>query len=170
MVGNDYGNEVFSGRLDAFDGGVLLNAGKGSFTFESAFNTHFKVPGDGKSLARLRTNNEQELVVATQNQDSVRAFVFSNERQLRYFDPDVTDEWALIEFRDGSKQRVEFYFGSGYLSQSSRSMAVPERAAKITVYNQLGKSRLVDMNQLASQKKVRASGYKVVSQEGKAGQ
>ncbi|MGC3944091.1 MAG: VCBS repeat-containing protein [Chryseolinea sp.] len=170
LIGNDYGNEVFSGRMDAFDGGVLLNDGKGSFRFRNAVETEFKVTGDAKSLARLRTADERELVIATQNQDSVRAFVFSDDRQLRYFDPNVTDEWAVIEFHNGAKQRVEFYFGSGYLSQSSRSISVSKQAAKMTVYDYVGKSRLIDMNQLATQKKVSASRYKVVSQEGKEGQ
>lgn len=170
LVGNDYGNEVFSGRLDAFDGGVLLNDGKGGFNFKNAFDTHFEVTGDAKSLVRLRTSDENELIIATQNQDSIRAFVLSKERQLRYFDPDVTDEWALIESGDGSKARVEFYFGSGYLSQSSRSISVPVNATKITVYDYKGNSRLIDLNQLASQRKGRASGYRVVAQEDKARQ
>ncbi len=31
MVGNDYGNEVFVGRYDAFKGALLLGNGKGNF-------------------------------------------------------------------------------------------------------------------------------------------
>ena len=32
MIGNDYGNEVFSGKYDAGTGTVLLGDGKGNFT------------------------------------------------------------------------------------------------------------------------------------------
>src|SRR5690606_21014758 len=35
MTGNDYGNEVFSGRFDACMGHVLLGDGSGNFTYRS---------------------------------------------------------------------------------------------------------------------------------------
>lgn len=156
LVGNDYGNEVFAGRHDAFDGGVLLGDGKGGFTFVSAYASRFKVPGDAKSLIRVRTVDERELIIASQNQDSLKAFMHRDRRNSLYFDPEVTDEWALIEYSNGSKQRVEFYFGSGYLSQSSRSVIVPRNASQMTVYNQKGKSRLISLKQMATDRKVSA--------------
>jgi hypothetical protein len=44
QVGNDYGNEVFIGRLDASVGWVFLGDGKGGFTFASVIMTLTGVP------------------------------------------------------------------------------------------------------------------------------
>ena len=61
MVGNDYGNEVFAGRYDAFTGLILLGDGKGSFQVMPSAKSGFYVPGDAKSLVRLYGANGDEL-------------------------------------------------------------------------------------------------------------
>lgn len=66
-VGNNYGNEVFIGRYDASNGGVLLGNGKGAFTFYR--DSGFLVPGDAKSLIRI--NNQ---LIAGQNRGSIKVF------------------------------------------------------------------------------------------------
>ncbi len=66
-LGNNFGNEVFVGRYDASNGGVLLGNGKGNFTFYK--DSGFEVPGDAKSLIRI--NNE---LIAGQNRGPIKRF------------------------------------------------------------------------------------------------
>lgn len=66
-VGNNYGNEVFIGRYDASNGGVLLGNGKGKFSFYR--DSGFEVTGDAKSLIRI--NN---VLIAGQNRGPIKLF------------------------------------------------------------------------------------------------
>src|SRR5690606_6822637 len=73
VIGNDYGNEVFSGRFDAGEGLVLLGDGKGAFSELPSRKSGFAVRGDAKALAKLK-GVDGGLVIATQNLDSLRIF------------------------------------------------------------------------------------------------
>ena len=139
-IGNDYGNEVFAGRFDAFTGLILLGDGKGSFKPMSSAQTGFYVPGDAKSLIRINNSVGTPLLVAGQNRDSIRVFALnSGDSEMIKLQPG--DSYAEILSADGKKQRVEFYYGSGYLSQSARSFAVPRGATDIKIYDFAGKVR-----------------------------
>ncbi len=76
MIGNDYGNEVFIGRYDAFNGGVLLGDSKGGFEFKNAEESGFKVTGDGKDMIQVENAaGGNPYIVVTQNRG--KALVFS---------------------------------------------------------------------------------------------
>jgi hypothetical protein len=138
LTGNDYGNEVFAGRYDAMTGTVLAGDGKGKFNVLGSASTGFYVPADAKALIKLHTNSNT-LFVASQNRDSLK--VFSSKIAQQTFLPKPGDQWAEFLFSDGRKQRVEFYYGAGYLSQSTRSVTIPKGAAEIVVYDSKGNSR-----------------------------
>ena len=139
LVGNDYGNEVFSGRYDAFTGLVLLGNAKGNFDPATSAETGFYVPGDAKALVRI-TSDDGYIFVASQNRDSLKVFETQNSR-ARKFLPEPLDVSAEMVFEDGRKQKVEFYYGSGYLSQSTRSITIPAGVSEIIVYNSRGETR-----------------------------
>jgi hypothetical protein len=145
-VGNDYGNEVFAGRYDAFTGLILLGDGKGNFTPKTSAETGFYVPGDAKSLVKLRGVGE-DLFIASQNKDSLRIFFKTEISKFTKFVPEALDVKAEFIFEDGKKQVVEFYYGSGYLSQSTRVVLVPSGVKEIIVYNAKGQSRKDKVNQ-----------------------
>ncbi|HEX8038221.1 MAG TPA: FG-GAP-like repeat-containing protein, partial [Chryseosolibacter sp.] len=151
MTGNDYGNEVFSGRYDACNGITLMGDGSGNFLPASNQASGFLVPGDGKALARINTVTG-ELVIATQNADSLRMFRRNRPARggLKDFIPLPTDSRADLLFADGKKQKIEFYFGSGYLSQSTRTLKIPSGLKRMTVYDFSGNSRVIDFDALAS--------------------
>ncbi|MEX1240218.1 MAG: VCBS repeat-containing protein [Cyclobacteriaceae bacterium] len=152
MTGNDYGNEVFSGRYDACTGIMLLGDGKGNFEHLKSPATGFFVEGDGKALAKIKTASA-ELILATQNGDSLRVFRSAMEFPARKdFMPLVTDSHAVLQFNDGKKQKVEFYHGSGYLSQSTRNFEIPSDVMEMVVHDYSGKSRVIDFQALASQR------------------
>ena len=142
MVGNDYGMEPYSGRHDAFNGLCLKGDGKGNFSELTLQESGFFVRGDAKGLARIHTANEP-IWIATQNQDSLEVVARSATRPAaaawKEVKPD--DFCADITYADGKKERVEFYYGSTYLSQSSRRLYVGRKTAKITVTNYKGQKR-----------------------------
>jgi enediyne biosynthesis protein E4 len=143
MVGNDYGNEVFAGRYDAFTGLILIGDGKGSFQVMPSAKSGFYVPGDAKSLARLYGANGNELFIATQNKDSVEVFVKKSFNNFQLLEVEPMASHADIFYQDGRKQKIEFYYGSGYLSQSSRKILLPRSFKEIVIYDYAGKSRKI---------------------------
>ena len=143
MVGNDYGNEVFAGRYDAFTGLILLGDGKGSFQVMQSAASGFYVPGDAKSLVNLYRANGDELFIASQNKDSVEVFVKESSNNFRVLEVKPLESSAEIFYQDGRKQKIEFYYGSGYLSQSSRKMLLPRSFKEIVIYDYAGKSRKI---------------------------
>jgi hypothetical protein len=144
-IGNDYGNEVFIGRHDAGTGLVLAGDGSGQFKPLLSSSTGFYVPGDSKALVTLYTSSK-ELIVASQNRDSLLTFFLSKAATRKQFIPESTDAYAMITHADGRQQRVEFYYGNGYLSQSGRKIIIPQTATEIKVYSSTGKVRTVKNN------------------------
>ena len=142
LVGNDYGNEVFSGRYDAFNGLVLLGNGKGKFEALSASESGFHVPGDAKSLACL-FSPAGDVFIASQNQDSLKMFGFRKLRKDQLLVPGALDTKAEFSWPDGRVRKVELYYGSGYLSQSSRCIRIPEGVTTVTLYDSKGNARKV---------------------------
>ena len=150
MIGNDHGNEVFSGKYDAGTGTVLLGDGKGNFTALSSVKSGFKVDGDAKALAKLKNAADEELFIATQNLDSVRVFKIREKPKVaRSFQALPMDSHAELHHENGSKEKVEFYYGSGYLSQSTRSMVVPSTVTTMKIYDYSGNERILEYSQLA---------------------
>jgi hypothetical protein len=153
MVGNDYGNEVFAGRYDAGTGLVLLGDGKGGFQTLLSWKSGFKVDGDAKALAKLKHASGDELLIATQNLDSLCVFKVRNEKTKpgRIFQPLAFDSHAELHYQNGTREKVEFYYGAGYLSQSTRNLMISPNVLKILVYDYKGNQRTVENNQLALQ-------------------
>jgi hypothetical protein len=144
MVGNDYGNEVNTGRYDAFTGTILLNDGKGKFKEISLLEGGFKVSGDAKSLATVATTKGMT-IVATQNRDSLKTFAIVKS-SAKTFHPQWDDQWAEVTYGDGRKSKVEFYYGSGYLSQSTRVLSFSDKVTSVLVFNRKGESRKINVN------------------------
>ena len=146
MVGNDYGNEVFVGRYDAFKGALLLGNGKGNFDVASTAMSGFLVDGDAKGLAKLYRATGEEIFAATQNNDSLKVFLKNKtDGDNSILTPEPFDSWAELIYGDGRKSKIEFYYGSGYLSQSSRKVRIPLGVKEIVIYDYRGKSRTVRM-------------------------
>ena len=140
MVGNDYGNEVFTGRYDAFTGLVLAGDGKGAFEVMSSLRSGFNVGGDAKSLAIL-SMKDKELFLASQNIDSLKVYSIGVTEKI--FQPQAMDSWAEFIYTTGEKQRVEFHYGSGYLSQSTRRIRIPKNVKEVIAHDYKGQSRSV---------------------------
>ncbi len=145
MVGNDFGMEPYSGRHDAFNGLYLKGDGKGNFAVVTTPQSGFFVKGDAKGLARIHTAKNEDLFIATQNQDSLLAFAKTatgtKNSRLIMLKPD--DLYAEIIYANNKKSRIEFYYGSTFLSQSARSFYAGKDALKITITNFKGVKRVI---------------------------
>lgn len=138
MVGNDYGMEVQQGRADAFVGLYLHNEQGSGFRAMSLSESNFFVARDAKALVSLAMGDHSSLILASQNNDRMQVLSFGdrNSRSLVRIRHDET--YALIQMHDGKIRRQEFQWGSGYLSQSSRSISVNEYIAEIIFYRRGG--------------------------------
>ncbi|WP_282162913.1 VCBS repeat-containing protein [Ulvibacterium marinum] len=139
LVGNDYGMEVQQGPADALVGLTLRNTGKGNFMPIALEKSHFLVPGDGKSLVTLNIDNEKMLVVASQNNDSLRVFEPKQRLFKSLLQLEPNEVRSQIKFKDGSHSVQEFYWGNTFQSQSSRTLTINANAAEIRIFDALGK-------------------------------
>ncbi len=144
LVGNDYGNDVFWGRYDAFNGLWLKGDGHNHFSPVNYPLSGFFVPGDAKALVTLPVPGNRDLILASQNMDSLRVFSLRNNRaKIKLKDDDAC---CVIKFKNGTKRREEFYYGHTFLSQSARVLYIPENAEKITVFSFTGEKRNIPVN------------------------
>ena len=142
LTGNDFGNEVFIGRYDAFVGEVLLGRGDGTFEVVDGSSSGFQVTGDAKALVKLSGLNTMRYI-ASRNKGTLLAFTAGGGNPR--FMPETMDSWAEVTLPGSKKMRIEFQHGSGYLSQSTRSVAIPANAESIAVYDSKGNQRLVKL-------------------------
>jgi hypothetical protein len=143
LTGNDFGMEPFSGRHDAFMGLVLRGDGKGNFVPMKISESGFFVKGDAKAFATIKSAGGEELFMATQNLDSLIVYKKKEPRQGKWITLEKNDQTAEILYKNGSVRKLEFYYGSTYLSQSSRRFAVSGDISKVVITDFSGKKRQV---------------------------
>lgn len=145
LVGNEFGNEVVSGVFDALNGLVLLNSGNFDFIPADQKSTGFYVKGDAKALVKLKYG-EDILVLATQNKAPAKLFELNQSNAQGFFTPELNDSYAMITTKDGKVQKEEFYYGSGYLSQSTRILPISDHIEKMIVFDTKGQQRAIDLS------------------------
>ncbi|QMU30715.1 VCBS repeat-containing protein [Adhaeribacter radiodurans] len=144
LVGNDYSTEVFTGNYDALIGLYLQGNGTGKFTPLPASESGFFVNGDAKGMAQLYTGKGEKLTLVTQNQDSLKVWQTSaslHQREEKIINLQPMDAIAEITYTNGRKQRVEFYYGHTYLSQSARKLVWQPGMATVEIKDFSGRSR-----------------------------
>lgn len=129
MVGNAFDTDLINGRYDALNGLVLLGDGKGHFASTKYQQSGFIVPGDAKALVSV-ASKDQDLIIATVNQDSLRIFQRPQASNQLRIQPKANDASAIIYYEDGSTRRHEFYYGMSFLSQTSRILYLPKDKIK----------------------------------------
>jgi hypothetical protein len=132
LVGNFFGNNPFWGRIDAMNGLLLLGNGTGQFEAFDYPQTGFLVEGDAKAFVELPHFSGEHLMLISQNQDSVCTFI--RKKKMKAISIDPLDTWAEIIFQEGIKRKQEFYYGDTYLSQSSRTLQLPDNIESYTIY------------------------------------
>lgn len=136
-AGNSYATEVQTGRYDAQGSFLLIGDGKGKFT---ADRKEINVIGDNKAVAEMAGANGSSMVLISSNSDSLHAYRLNQPHQ-KIVSVNSDDTYAIITFRNGMKCRKEFYYGSSYLSQSSRRLTISPNIHSVAIYNSAGKKR-----------------------------
>ncbi|WP_461051948.1 VCBS repeat-containing protein [Spirosoma arcticum] len=117
LTGNSYASETYSGWHDAGRGCVLLGDGRGHFRAVAPEMTGLHADGDAKALAALSTGNEIVYLLSNNNGP---VQLLKPQKSIKPQPAKPGEVFRLVKHKDGRTQRVEFYYGSGYLSQSSR--------------------------------------------------
>jgi hypothetical protein len=141
LCGNDYGTEISVGRYDAMNGLLMKGDGNGNFNIMSIAESGIYIPGNAKAMVKLLGPNQTYTIVTSQNRDRLKiARLKGNTEFIR---PLSNEKNAVIEYMNGKKQKVEFPFGSAYLSQSSRLMLASAGIKKVSFQSLDGKTRIV---------------------------
>jgi enediyne biosynthesis protein E4 len=133
LTGNFYGNETVTGRYDASKG-LQVEIENGEFKSLSLKESGFVVDGQGRAIAVLRDKEGNPIILASQHGDSLK--VFKNIRPQSYKSVvklGPLDYLEEITFKDGTKSVKEFYYGDGYLSQSSRIFPILDSYQKVVI-------------------------------------
>jgi hypothetical protein len=137
LVGNYHSSNVKDGQHDAFKGLFLEGDGKANFTPVLARESGFFVDGDAKGMAEITTPDGSSLLLVAQNSGAMK--VFKPGTPSRKIIRIKRDECcAEVHYHTGEKAYREFYYGSGYLSHSSRAWHLPEDVEKITIKTYTG--------------------------------
>jgi hypothetical protein len=139
--GNDFGTEVTIGRYDALNGLVLKGNGKGGFAPLSVAKSGMYLPGDGKALVKLRGVANNYLLASTEHLGPLRIFQLNfKSSMLKITDEDQS---AVITYKNGSSTKQEFYYGSSFISQSSRSILINDKVAQVSIKSYSGTTRVI---------------------------
>jgi hypothetical protein len=142
--GNDYGTEPIIGRYDALNGLLLKGDGKGNFTPQSILQSGIYIPGNGKALVSLRSSKGKYLLAASQNRGLLKIFELKGNQKLIPLKP--FDESAIITYKDSKKQKREIAYGSSFLSQSGRFLALGENVVSVEIKNNRGIVRSISLH------------------------
>jgi enediyne biosynthesis protein E4 len=138
MVGNDFGMELLQGRADAFYGLALLNQDGKSFQALNMDESHFLVPRDARGLARISMLNKTELILATQNKDSLQVFMPLNQ-DGEIIRLNASESKVRIVYHNKQERIQELYWGSTFLSQESRTIRITPQMKTLVFYDSRGK-------------------------------
>ncbi|MFD1756656.1 VCBS repeat-containing protein [Rufibacter sediminis] len=143
LTGNSQAPEVLSGAYDAFKGLFLKGNGKGGFQPVTLQQSGFLVDGDAKGMAELTLFNGKPLLLIANNDGPLQAYTTSSGSPAKVIKVNPSDARVEITLDTGKKIIKELYYGSGYLSQSTRSIALPQNTVSAVAYDYNGKSRKI---------------------------
>lgn len=137
LAGNDYGTEVGVGRYDASKGTLLKGNGNGSFLAVPPIGSGLEINGNVRGAVSIQNNGRQTYVFG-RNSDSLKAYVVDNGKNaFLNILPNIAK--ASIQYKDGAERIQEFYYGSSYLSQSSRILTLNGNESRIVLYDFFGR-------------------------------
>jgi hypothetical protein len=139
MNGNDYGTEVSTGRYDALNGLFLKGDGKGNFIPRSILQSGIFIPGNGKALVKLKSANNKCLLAAGQNRGPLK--IFELKKNINCVAVQPSDVEVIFKYKNGSSRKQELYYGSSFLSQSSRFLNIDDNILSAIIIDNKGKKR-----------------------------
>ena len=145
-VGNHYWTDVVIGKYDALKGLTMLGDGHGNFKPVPLHKSGFIVDNDARALVRVESKNNKSLFIISQVLDSVKMFKSNSEIPLERIYPAQNETYAILYLEENQKRKLELGYGSGYLSQPSRSIIITPGIKYVELYDSKGnKTRVVNL-------------------------
>jgi hypothetical protein len=145
LAGNSYASDPLTGWYDASIGLLLKGRGQGMFAPVPVTESGFCADKDVKGLALMIDSGGRQVALVASNNDSLRAFNIGRDILNKYVEPAVLENKVLITYGDGRQEWRELYYGSGYLSHSSRRLRVPQGVISVKLFTYAGRSREVKL-------------------------
>ncbi len=144
LTGNLYATEVSTGRYDASVGIYLQGNGHNDFKMMPAQESGFYADADAKGMAKLTTANGETLLFVGNNSGAIKTYTVQQKAKQITIEKD--DVYGLLTRQSGAISKQEFYYGSTYLSQSSRQLFLSNDVISIEIFNRKGASRKITIN------------------------
>ncbi len=77
--------------------------------------------------------------MTSQSNDYIKVFERNSNFKERLINVKPKEIKAELRFRDGSRNIREFYWGSTFQSQSSRSISLPDQVVEVRFFDGMGK-------------------------------
>lgn len=139
LTGNRTDTETLGGSINSSIGTTFLGNGKGGFQNATLAVSGFDTPGDTRGIAQRISEEKIDFFVAN-NDAGLQHFTKKIINKLTLIlKPD--DIYALVQLDNGKTYRQEFYFGSGYLTQDSRKLQIPENIVAVRIFNSKNEER-----------------------------
>lgn len=144
LSGNQNSADPLFGNYDASNGIYLKGNGKGDLEPISTLTSGLYLNGDQKSIVNLFVEN-QSVLIAGANLGTLKAYEYQDHSLStgRTIPLQTLDAGAYITFANGTKTKVEFYYGNSYLSQSSRKFEITPLMKEIIIYDYKGEERKI---------------------------
>lgn len=136
-IGNFYGPDREQWRYDASQGVLLRGNGKGKFEPILKKESGFSDGKDARSLTTLTpATNDGMYIMAGNNSAPLQVFKKPNIKTfVLKINPKDEFDYAILTLKNGQVRRREFYYGAGYLSQSSMDILISPEVKSIEFYN-----------------------------------
>lgn len=141
-VGNFYENETITGRNDAGRGALIQLQNEADNSFVLGREQGLYVPGESRAIAKLMGADGHEIILISRYNQSLLAFR-SATRSATLIQP-PSDAQHLLSYEQGKNTlKTELFYGSGYLSQSTRQLAVREKLDSVVSVNYKGERKRI---------------------------
>ncbi|MBI0397150.1 VCBS repeat-containing protein [Cyclobacterium marinum] len=138
LAGNFHQAEVITGQYDAGYGLQLEYTENGTFEIK---NQTLHLSGDVRSLAPVFVGEEKGLFHLAAKNDQPSQWLSLPGKSNRAPLPEVDDsKKAILFFKNGKIRLVEFYHGSGYLSQGANHIFAEQGLEKVMYFDAHGKA------------------------------
>jgi hypothetical protein len=134
LSGNEYGNEISTGRLDASKGLFLKGNGRGKFKEIHLSQSGLNFDGDSKALVKIKSSKGNLLLMNSQNLGPLKTYKLNKPgKDLLVRKNEVS---AILTLKNGKKRKEEFSLGNTYMSQNSQRIWLNSSIKQVEMFNQ----------------------------------
>jgi enediyne biosynthesis protein E4 len=131
-IGNNYGTELTTGRLDAGKGLYLRGNGNGTFLPIPYNRSGLNLPYDSRNLTSISIGSSKLSYVLTNYREGTLGLKTKLVYKL-FSLPKGCKKYVLKDINDKIIKYSEYYMGSGSQSQKSSFISLPRNTAKIII-------------------------------------